>query len=256
MTRQRWILAMREGWQGCFIKMIAPVLRRTAGLLLHWAAAGPDRSDAWKEKALDDFSAWLTTLPDARPGEAPGLEACDLYTLLTEFAALRQEIKLQNRQQRTALRDQAALVERYQSIGEQLEARIARLDQVHDALRRDIEVKAALPFLDVRDALVRGETAARAAARARGFWRRPPKGIDAVVEGYAMGLRRFDRSLNHLGVKPIATVNHPFDAACMRAVEKRFDADKKEGVVLEEILGGFMRNGEVLRTAEVVVNGK
>lgn len=259
MTLQKWIAAMREGWQWCFTMMIAPVLRRTAGLMLRWAATGPDRSDApeqWKEKALDDFSSWLTTLPDSPPGDAPGMEACDMYTLLTEFAALRQEIKLQSRQQRTALRDLELLAERYQSIGEQLEARIAHLDQVHDALRRDIEVKAVLPFLDVRDALVRGEAAARAAARASGFWRRPPKGLDAVVEGYTMGLRRFDRSLEQSGVKPIDTFDRPFDAACMRAVEKRFVAGKKQGIVVEEIMGGFMRNGEVLRTAEVVVNGK
>jgi molecular chaperone GrpE len=259
MRLQKWIAAIRQGWQWCFTKMIAPVLRRTAGLLLRWAAAGADHSEAseqWKEKALDDFTAWLATLPDSQPGEEPGLEACDLYTLLTEFAALRQEIKLQSRQQRTTLRDQEALAERFQSIDEQLEDRIARLDQVHDALRRDIEVKAVQPFLDVRDALVRGESAARAAARARGFWRRTPKGIDAVVEGYAMGLRRFDRSLDQLGVKPIVTIDRPFDAACMRAVEKRFVADKEQGIVLEEILGGFMRNGEVLRTADVVVNGK
>jgi molecular chaperone GrpE (heat shock protein) len=259
MKFQKWIDVMHAGWRWCLTTVIAPMLRWMAGLMLRWAAAGADRSHApeqWKQEAMDDFSAWLTSLPDAPPGGEPGLDACDLYTLLTEFAALRQEIKLQNRQQRTVLRDQETLTGRFQSIGEQLEARIVRLDQVHDALRRDIEVKAVLPFLDVRDALLRGETAARAAAKPRGLWRRSPKGMDAVVEGYAMGVRRFDRSLNLLGVEPIATVDRPFDATRMRAVDKRFIADKAPGIVLEEILGGFMRNGKVLRTADVVVNSK
>jgi len=259
MQFQKYIDALKGGWRWWLTTVIAPALRWLAGILLRWATVGADHSrtsEAWKQKAMDDFGAWLTTLPDAAPGGEPGLEACDLYTVLTEFAALRQEIKLQNRQQRTVLRNHETLADRFQSIGEQFETRITHLDQVHEALRRDIEVKAVLPFLDIRDALVRGQTAAQNAATARGIWRRRPKGMDAVVEGYAMGLRRFDRSLKLLGVEPIATVDRPFDAACMRAVDKRFVADTTPGIVLEEILGGFMRNGEVLRTADVVVNSK
>lgn len=260
MWFRKWTDALKGGWRWCQKAVIAPTLRWMAGIMLRWAAAGADCSRApeqWKHKAMDDFSAWLTSLPDAQPdGGEQGLETCDLYTVLTEFAALRQEIKMQNRQQRTVLRDQETLANRFQSIGEQFETRIARLDQVHDALRRDIEVKAVLPFLDVRDALVRGETAAQNAAKPRGIRRRRPKGMDAVVEGYAMGRRRFDRSLKLLGVEPMITVGRPFDATCMRAVDKRFIAGKTPGIVLEEILGGFVRNGEVLRTADVVVNRK
>jgi molecular chaperone GrpE len=259
MWFEQWIDALNNAWRWCRKAVLAPALRWLAGILLRWAAVGADHNhapEAWKQKAMDDFGAWLTSLPDTVPGGEPGLEACDLYTVLTEFAALRQEIKLQNRQQRTVLRNHETLADRFQSIGEQFETRITRLDQVHDALRRDIEVKAVLPFLDVRDALVRGQTAAQNAATARGLWRRRPKGMDAVVEGYAMGLRRFDRSLKLLGVEPIATVDRPFDATCMRAVDKRFVGDTTPGIVLEEILGGFMRNGEVLRTADVVVNSK
>ncbi len=259
MQLQKWTDALRRAWRWSLTKAIAPLLRGVGGTMLRWAAAlagNRDSSGQWKQQAMDDFGAWLTALPDERPDGEPGLEACDLYTVLAEFAALRQEIKLQNRQQRTAVRDQETLTERLQAIGERFEERIVHLDQLHDALRRDIEVKVVLPFLDIRDALVRGEAAARKSAQARGFWRRPPKGIDAVVEGYAMALRRFDRSLALLGVAPIATVGQPFNAACMRAVDKRWNADKAPGLVVEEILGGFMRGGEILREAEVVVNGK
>lgn len=259
MQSQKWTDALKGAWRWSLTKVIAPLLRGLGGTMLRWAAALTDSRDSsgpWKQQAMEDFGAWLAALPDKQPGDEPGLEACDLYTVLTEFAALRQEIKLQNRQQRTAVRDQETLAERLQAVGTQFEERLARLDRLHDALRRDIEVKAVLPFLDIRDALVRGEAAARETAGVRGFWHRPPKGIDAVVEGYAMALRRFDRSLNLLGVVPIATIDQPFDAACMRAVDKRWDAEKEPGIVVEEILGGFVRGEEVLREAEVVVNSK
>lgn len=241
----------------CFERWIAPALRRTAGLLLRWSTHPPkqvDSSGQWKQKALDDFSSWLAALPDFTPDGAPGPQGCDLYILLTEFAALRQEIRLQTRQQHTTLKTLEELARQFGQIGEQFQTSIVRMDQLHDAWRQRVEESAVVPFLDIRDALVRGERAAKSATQVRGLWRRPPKGIETVVEGYAMALRRFDRALDRLGVKPLITVDRPFDAACMRAVGKGQVADKDRGVVLEEIVGGFMRADNVLRPAEVIVN--
>lgn len=252
---------IRQYGQWGFDKLVAPVMRAIGRRLLSWSASAnvqPPETGAgqWKEKALEDFSAWLNAAPEAESDPDTLVEACDLYTLLTEFAALRQEITRQTRQQRNTLRSQEQWVDRFRDIDEQLAARIARLDQVHEDLRQDIEKATALPFLDIRDALVRGETAAGNAARKRGFLRRPPKGMDAVLEGYRMALRRFDRALDRLGIRPIPTTGLPFDPDCMRAVEKRDQADLEPGVVLAEVLGGFTRGDDILRTAEVVVNSK
>jgi molecular chaperone GrpE len=251
--------AMRRFCRWSFEKVIAPTLRHTANRMLGWSAVKRPPSDSpeqWKQQALEDFSVWLTSLPAVMPDGEPGPQACDLYTLLTEFAALRQEIKLQARQQRTTLRGQESRIDRFQRIAEQFDACIAHLDQVHDAIGRRIEETTVQPFLDIRDALVRGETAALKIARTRGFWRRPPSGTDAVAEGYTMALRRFDRALDRLGIKPIAALGQPFDAACMRAVETRRVRDQDQGIVIEEIAGGFIRAGQVMRTAEVIVNKK
>jgi molecular chaperone GrpE (heat shock protein) len=259
MALSKPISFIRSGWHWCFNKTISPALRGVAGMLWRWSSPNTDASDAtdqWKQKALDDFSSWLVTLPEVDPDGEPGPQACDLYTVLTEFAALRQEVKLQTRQQHNTLRMQKNMVDHFQNIGEQFNVRLAHLDQLHESLRRSIEESTVLPFLDIRDALVRGETAARAASQVHGFWKRPPKGIEAVAEGYAMALRRFDRSLDRLGIKPIATIGRPFDANTMRAVKKRHMADQDPGIVLEEVAGGFTRASEVLRSAEVVVNSR
>lgn len=261
-TKVEWrpailVRSLRRGWQWAFQTLIAPSLRHMASLFIRWAATAADASagpDKWKEKAMDDFSAWLAALPDTGPTGEPDPPACDLYTLLTEFAALRQEINMQTRQQRTTLRSQTELADRFGRIGEQLDARIVHLDEIHEALCRQIEEKTATAFFDIRDALVRGEKAARSVAVTHGFWRRAPKGIDAVVEGYAMARRRFDRALDQLGIAPIVTAGRPFDATCMRAVDTRHAADSTPGIVIEEVAGGFIRAGSVLRTAEVVVN--
>ena len=59
----------------------------------------------WKEKVLEDFTAWLSALPEKPATEKPmtgdpeTMDSCDLFTLLSEFTALKQEIRIQNREQ-------------------------------------------------------------------------------------------------------------------------------------------------------------
>ncbi|MCP4692256.1 MAG: nucleotide exchange factor GrpE [Desulfobacterales bacterium] len=211
----------------------------------------------WKERALGDFMAWLYELPEGLPGGGDvEPDACDLYTLLTEFTALRQEIKLQTREQNRALRHHETLIDSYQEAAALFRDGIGALADMEEKVRLASEKKALTPFLDVRDALARGLASARTVAETRSFFRRPPRGIEGVVEGYEMALRRFDRALSHAGVAPLRAVGRPFDAAFMRAAEKRTDPGREAGVVLEELLTGFVRGEEVIRVAEVVVNGK
>ncbi len=239
-------------------RVVLPLLKLISGFIRRRldARQAPDATEAeWKEKALDDFRDWLTELPDGLPEEkSVAMDSCDLYTLLTEFTSLRQEIKLQTREQNRALRHHEALIDGYQEAAALFKERVSALAELEENIRLASEKKALAPFLDVRDALVRGLESARAVSQSRSFFRRPPHGIVGVVEGYEMALRRFDRALSHAGVAPLNTVGQPFDAATMRAVERRADPGREPGVVIEELLGGFIRGDEVIRTAEVVVN--
>jgi hypothetical protein len=79
-----------------------------------------DAMQPWKIKILEDFQAWLSEVPDQIP---PTLsvtpDTCDLYTLFSEFTALKQEIKMQNREQhRTlkALNQIAAMTDAYSEV--------------------------------------------------------------------------------------------------------------------------------------------
>ncbi len=230
----------------------------------------------WKEQALADFRDWVDALPDETPAfGGMAVNSCDLFTLLSEFTALRQEIRMQNREQYRTLntldhvktdtdavsammtafsKECAAVLAHIRTSVDTLESADQQVRQgLDDDRRREIEKRTALPFLDIRDALVRGCAAARTATTAKGLFRRPPKGIDGVVEGYEMAIRRFDRVLHAVGIRPVETVGLPFDAACMRAVEIRKVPDVKSGVVVEELRGGFTRDDEIIRTAEVAV---
>lgn len=258
-------------------------IRQTPRSLRPSETAFPEGSE-WKEKALADFRTWLEALPETPPpAEDPGPESVDLLTLLSEFTALRQEVRLQNREQNKGVLALNRFIEDFQkteatlgSLGdknrrmaEAITALAGEFEKVEDRIRnvvenrgddacqiqwkQDIEKTAVRPFLDVRDALVRGLKAARDASGHGGFFRATPKNIEGVIEGYSMAIRRFDRALAAVGIRPVEAVGKPFDPKIMRAVDTRPGPVEKKGTVVEEQLGGFVRGDEVIRTAEVVV---
>ena len=236
------------------------------------AAAQTERSHGdWKRQALEQFTRWLDEL-DTAPEEAaeqePDRDAppCDLHTLFSELAALRQEVRLQNREQSRAGRELTSAAARYEAIDRVLERRDEELAAFEQRVARAAENRCLLPVLELRDALVRGRDAAgrlRNAGRkgrkrrrkgARKLLRRMEPGIAGVIEGYELAIRRCDRLLTQFGVHGVPAVGARFDARTMHAVQTRRSRQQEEGVVVEEYLSGFVRDGAVLRLAEVAVN--
>lgn len=204
---------------------------------------------------MTDFSEWLQALPDSPPAaETATADSCDLYTLLSEFSALRQEIKMQSREQHRSIQTFADMSEAYQKSMQLFEKSVSGIDQLEARVRENAEKKALQPFLDVRDALIRGRRAARAAIEKKRWYRPGPPGLEAIAEGYDMAIRRFDRALSYANITPVPTTGQPFDPKTMKALGRRAEPDKAEGLVLEEQSGGFLKNDALLRTAEVIVN--
>ena len=76
----------------------------------------------WRQRALDDFRQWLDAAVEQPPGDGePEAADHDLRDLFAEFAALRQEIRLQNREQARAGRELAAAAERFDATAGQVE---------------------------------------------------------------------------------------------------------------------------------------
>ena len=209
----------------------------------------------WKQQALADFSAWLEEIPDDMPpAEKATVENCDLYTLLSEFSALRQEIKFQNREQNRAVDSLAGMREGYERSLALFEKSVRDIETLAADIRQETEKRSVMPFLDLRDGLVRGNAACKAVI-GRSRWYRPaPKGMQSIAEGYEMAIRRFDRALLQSNITPIEATGRPFDPKQMRAVGKGNDPEVALNIVLTEETGGFVRNGEVIRISEVIVN--
>ena len=213
------------------------------------------KDDDWKQQALADFGQWLDEWAEDSL-EADGEEPveCDLRDLFAEMAALRQETRLQNREQAKAGRELEKATALYETVADWAQHREEDLASFEQRVARDAEDRCLRPFLAVRDALVRGQAAAVELHKPPRLFRRPVPGIAGVVQGYELALSRFDRTLAQCGVQLLQTVGHPFDARTMRAVETRRVAQRADNVVVEEFLSGFTRDGQVLRLAEVAVN--
>ena len=209
----------------------------------------------WRQRALDDFRQWLDAAVEQPPGDGePEAADHDLRDLFAEFAALRQEIRLQNREQARAGRELAAAAERFDVTAGQVERGDETLAAFERRIARTAEDRCLLETLEVRDALVRGRRAAvRLRDRPRLFGR-PPRGVAGVVEGYELAIGRVDRMLSRLDVRRVETVGRRFDGRVMQAVEARRVERVGDGLVVEELRSGFVRHDDVLRPADVAVN--
>ena len=210
--------------------------------------------DDWKGQVLEDFRQWLDAAEEPPEPEEPDAADCDLRDLFAEFTALRQEIRLQNREQARANRELAAAAERYDTAARRTERGDETLAAFEERISRTAEDGCLAQTLEVRDALVRGRDAALRLRERPGLFRRPPRGIDGVVEGYELAIGRFDRLLSRFDVLRVRTVGQPFDSRVMHAVEARRVVGAGDGEVVEELRSGFVRHDGVLRLADVAVN--
>lgn len=72
-------------------------------------------------------------------------------------------------------------------------------------------------------------------------------------DGLALSLKEFYAALHSCGVKRIETVGKPFDPYTMECLEVVAGDD---GVVVEEVLSGYILQDKVLRVAQVKVGKK
>ena len=207
-----------------------------------------------KEKLVEQFRAYLEK-PDEK--ETPQ-QKTDLFSLFTELAALRNEIRLESRQLKTALDMFRESFELVQNSNEQLTKELERCRSEQGNETRDNTKVLLLAFLEVYDRLEAGlKTLKHYKQSSWGFFcQQEIRLISGVKEGQAMTLRRVTQLLARYQVRPMDVLNKVLNPHTMRAVEVESDHRLKNGIVTEELRKGFMWDQEVLRIAEVKVNKK
>ena len=221
---------------------------------------------ATREQLLARFAAYLDAVAEpaaAEPGESDrsagsaGTQtpAPDLFTLLAELAALKNEVKIESRQVKGALdqfRDAFDLVRQAQARLEETELqRLEAAQRNQQTAERDL----LLELLELRDRLQAGRDQAH--RYSPGWLARRGKAdvfVAGMAEGMAMNLQRLDDILARRGVRPLRVLGLRFDPQTMHAAEAGKDPGQADGLVLAELRRGFVQGQRLLRPAEVVVN--
>lgn len=206
-----------------------------------------------RDQLLERFRAYLDQASDSPV--APGSEAPDLFTLLSELAGLKNEVRHESRHVKSALEEFRALFDRLSSANDRLAAELDRREQAEQVAGQQADRDLLLELLDLRDRLQAGHEQAE---RYHPGWlaRRGGAGefVAALAEGGAMTLRRLDDMLARRGVVPLPVVGRPFDPQTMQVGEIVQDPSRGDGEVVAERRRGFLRHDRLLRPAEVVVN--
>lgn len=216
---------------------------------------------AEKERMLEEFRACLDQWEEEdaqsdEAGEEGAGEPVDLRTLLGEMAALKNEVRLESRQFKSALEELCGFGDTLREQNERLARDLERAREQAAEAQRQAERRLLLGLLDLRDRLQAGADSA-ARRRPSALARLMPgetRFAQSLTEGLALTLRRVDELLETHRVRPVDALGQPLDPMLMRAVGVESVRDMPDAVVLREARRGFLHGGELLRAAEVIVN--
>ncbi len=212
-----------------------------------------------RQRLLDEFCACLD---DWEPGDAAADDALpdeppvNLAALFTELAVLRNEVRVEARQFKTALDEMRALTELLGEQNRRLASDLERAREAQGTALRQAETRLLHDVLDVRDR-IQAAMGVHAAYQPGFFARlatRETQLAQGLGEGIGLTLRRIDELLAERRVRPIEAVGGRLDPHTMRAVGVQWQAGRAAGEVLSEVRRGYTRDSELLRLAEVIVN--
>lgn len=216
-----------------------------------------------KERLIEEFRACLDDLEyesDNDDGDADNDDAdepiVNLALLFAELSVLRNEVRTEARQFKTTLDDMRALTELLTEQNQRLTRDLERTRESEGTAQRQTERRLLLDMLDVRD---------RLAVAVAVFHDYQPSFLARLAptetklalglgEGIELTLRRMDDLLTERRVRAIDTIGNRLNPNTMRVVSVEHVAEQASGDVLREARRGYMRDNELLRAAEVIVN--
>lgn len=222
-----------------------------------------------KKEILDQVSAWLDQLGDEPlpPGLDPALvreegdEAADLYSVVASSSMTGAAVRDQSAELR---RQQQELVEVTARLGG-VESTLRRLgDEVRVGNASDLEAARASGREEgLRDLLDLADRMGLAVAEARrskaqlsrlARWGQAEVVIERVANDVEQLRARLFEIFARAGVREFECTGQPFDSQVMHALDVRGEVPAG-GAVTETVRSGFYHRDDLLRPAEVRLNG-
>jgi molecular chaperone GrpE len=232
------------------------------------------RDSTDKDRLIEEFRAYLDQVYpeidlDLELDLEPGVDAeeavseasepepeVDLFTLLSEMAMLKNEIRLESRQFKAMLEEMRKFGDVLREQNERLNRDLERSREQATLGKRKAERGLLLGLLDLRDRLQAGvdTSLGRTPSFLARFAATEIRFADSMAQGQRLTLQRIDQLLSEYQVRPLEAIGMQLDPHLMRAVGVENLPEKPDGQVLREARRGFYHHGELLRVAEVIVN--
>ena len=189
-------------------------------------------------------------------GDESNTNTVDLFSLFSELASLKTEVRTESRHFKSALDQLKTSFETMDTGYHTLKVELDRKKAATENMRNDLLRPIILDVLGIRDKI---EVSLKALSTYRpGILDRIGKGNLAILEAHREGqditLRQMDELLGSWKVGAIDALGKPLDPYLMKVIELDHNPKIEDGIVTEEFRKGFLWNGETLRYAEVKIN--
>lgn len=219
--------------------------------------------DAFSQESLvAEFRAFLQESYSDEQGDVAAVQgedvAGDLLQLYLALTGLKNEVRIESRQFKEAL-------DRFRALFEITEAGRVDLAQELDRRREAWEAEAHksmssmfLEFLALRDRLEQSTMMIEShhPSFLAKMSKRESTWLAGIAEGQRLLLRRLEQILFGQGISEIKALNGPLNPQTMRVIGVEKHADKENGIVVAEVIKGYLWQGHLLRAAEVRTNKK
>ncbi len=210
-----------------------------------------------KNQLLAQFGNYLDNL--VADGGDEETDQTDLFSLFTELAALRTEVRTESRQFGNALEQFKEAQSLLRNSHEHLERELERARNDSASLRRVVLRPLLVELLDLYDRLAAGQTVLQNYRPVKGWFhvkshKQDRLFIQGIREGQAMSLRRLEETLARHQVRPLDALGRIVDPHTMSVVELDRQPELENGIVTAELRKGYLWGEETLRLAEVKAN--
>ncbi len=183
-------------------------------------------------------------------------KSVDLYSIFKELAELKNEVKKESRQVKSAFTEFKSIFDLLSDDNAFLKTELANKELIAAKKEKSSRKDLALSLIEYRDYLVLSLKSMSKLNKRTWLDRilNRKNSMLSFIEGQQMLLSRFDNLLLEIKVVPMVVLDEDFDPALMKAVDTFCDENKSNSIVLEEQRTGYFLNNEILRLAQVVVN--
>ncbi|HBE03151.1 MAG: nucleotide exchange factor GrpE [Spirochaetes bacterium GWF1_41_5] len=224
----------------------------------------------WRFSLINDFSAWLYELsdeeynsfPDGKDNPPDGeSEIPDYMTLLRHFIVLRHEVRNQSEITLETGKNFTAEMQSARDALAHQENRLAQLvldlkSEIPRA-RREGEEKIIHELLNIYDDISSlAEESAFLESVKPGWFSRKNNNLERIIQNQNNTLNKIRDALEKLKIAPVCRIGDRFDPARMRAAGTTFNPDFNNEAVIKIFRQGYIKEGNILRLAEVEINKK